>query len=189
VSRTQYFTAASLDGFLADENGSLDWLFRVEHGDSGGSRWDSFFPKVGAMAMGATTYRWAVDHDKLLDNPERWRSYYGDVPCWIFANGDVPLIPGADLRVVGGDVVPVHRTMSAVAGERNIWIVGGGDLVGQFHDAGLLDDILVSLAPVTLGAGAPLLPRHIEGMRVASVRQDGQRVDIHYTLDDVQRAR
>jgi dihydrofolate reductase len=188
VSRTQYFTAASLDGFLADENGSLDWLFRVPHGEGEG-RWKPFFSQVGAMAMGAMTYRWAVEHEKLLENPESWRGFYGDVPCWIFTRGGVPLIPGADLRVVSGDVAAVHRDMSSVAGERNIWIVGGGDLVGQFHDSGLLDDILISIAPVTLGAGAPLLPRHIEGMRVASVSQDGQRVDIHYTLDDVPKRR
>ena len=52
--------------------------------------------------------------------------------------------------------------MAAAAGNRNLWIVGGGDLAGQFADAGLLDEVIVSIAPVTLGAGAPLLPRRIE---------------------------
>jgi dihydrofolate reductase len=52
--------------------------------------------------------------------------------------------------------------MAAAAGDRNVWIVGGGDLAGQFAEAGLLDEVIVSIAPVTLGAGAPLLPRRIE---------------------------
>jgi dihydrofolate reductase len=43
-----------------------------------------------------------------------------------------------------------------------VWLVGGGELVGQFHDAGLLDEVILSVAPVTLGAGAPLLPRRID---------------------------
>jgi dihydrofolate reductase len=52
--------------------------------------------------------------------------------------------------------------MVAAAGERNVWVVGGGDLAGQFHDHGLLDEVWVQYAPVTLGAGAPLLPRRAE---------------------------
>ena len=52
--------------------------------------------------------------------------------------------------------------MTRAAGDRNIWIVGGGDLAGQFADAGLLDEVIVSIAPVTLGAGAPLLPRRLD---------------------------
>lgn len=56
---------------------------------------------------------------------------------------------------------PVHEEMAAAAGGKNVWLVGGGDLVGQFHDHGLLDEIIVSMAPVVLGGGAPLLPRRI----------------------------
>jgi dihydrofolate reductase len=51
--------------------------------------------------------------------------------------------------------------MSEAADGRNIWLVGGGDLAGQFADEGLLDEILLSIAPVTLGAGAPLLPSRL----------------------------
>jgi dihydrofolate reductase len=62
---------------------------------------------------------------------------------------------------VKGDVLPVHQEMMAAAGNKNIWLVGGGDLVGQFYDRGLLDEVIVSIASVTLGSGAPLLPRRI----------------------------
>jgi dihydrofolate reductase len=51
--------------------------------------------------------------------------------------------------------------MQAAARGRNLWIVGGGDLVGQFHDADLLDEIIVQVGSVTLGSGKPLLPRQI----------------------------
>jgi dihydrofolate reductase len=182
MGRTQFFTAMSLDGYLADENGSLDWLYRAPHGRDGEDRWTSFFSKVGAMAMGATTYRWAVEHYDLMNQPHVWHEWYGDRPSWVFSHHDLPIVPGADLSLVSGDVTAVHQAMAAVAGDGNIWIVGGGDLVGQFHDAGLLDDLLVSIAPVILGGGAPLLPRRVEGLNAAAVKQNGQRVDIHYIV-------
>jgi dihydrofolate reductase len=94
----------------------------------------------------------------------------------------LPRIPGADIRLVHGAVEPVHAEMRATAGGRNIWLVGGGDLVGQFYDAGLLDEVHVSIAPVTLVAGAPLLPRRIEGMRLVSAEPDAQRVNLVYEV-------
>ena len=63
-----------------------------------------------------------------------------------------------------------------------MWIVGGGDLVGQFHDAGLLDQVIATVAPVTLGAGAPLLPRRIEGMRLRDVNRFGPMVTLTYDV-------
>ncbi|HEU5257912.1 MAG TPA: dihydrofolate reductase family protein [Vicinamibacterales bacterium] len=53
------------------------------------------------------------------------------------------------------------RKSAAAAGGKNIWIVGGGELAGQFYDRGLLDEIFVQVGSVTLGAGKPLLPRSI----------------------------
>lgn len=81
--------------------------------------------------------------------------------------------PGADIRFVRGDVAPVHRRMLEAAGDRDVWIVGGGDLAGQFADAGLLDEVLVFIAPVTLGAGAPVLPRHVE-LRLEELARNGE---------------
>ena len=179
---TQYLTATSLDGFIADAENSLDWLFTVQQGEGSEDRWAAFMAEVGVLAMGATTYLWCLDHDKLLDNPHKWQEYYGDRPCWVFTHRDLPRIPGADLRFVRGDVTPVHDDMLALAGDKNVWLVGGGGLVGSFHDAGRLDEIRVHVAPVTLAAGAPLLPRRIEGLRLRSAMEDGQMVEIVYDV-------
>jgi dihydrofolate reductase len=186
VTRTQYYTATSVDGFIADENNSLDWLFEVGRGveidpaDSHETEWDDFIAGVGSMAMGATTYQWVLDHEALLENPERWRAFYGDRPAYVFTHRDLPPIPGADIRFVSGDVASVYDDLVAAAGGRNIWVVGGGDLVGQFDDAGHLHEILLSVVPVFLGSGAPLLPRRITSERctVREARQAGQRVRV-----------
>jgi dihydrofolate reductase len=71
--------------------------------------------------------------------------------------------------------------MADAAGDRNIWIVGGGDLAGQFADTGLLDEVIVSIAPVALGGGAPLLPRRIE-LRLDELGRNGDFVGARFSV-------
>ena len=162
MTKTQYYTATTIDGFIADEHHSLEWLFAVERSTEQPDGFTTFYAEVGAMAMGASTYEWVLDHDQLLDQPEKWQAFYGDTPCWVFAHRDLPAVPGADLRFVRDDVRPVHAAMTEAAAGQNIWLVGGGDLVGQFTDHGLLDEVLLCVAPVALGAGrsAAAAPAH-----------------------------
>jgi dihydrofolate reductase len=188
MGMTQYYTATSIDGFIADEHDSLSWLFEVPAGDDDEGheqRFAGFFADVGAMAMGATTYEWVVEHDQLLEHPEKWKGYYGDTPCWVFTHGELPVIEGADLRFVQGQVAPIHQAMVAAAGDKNVWIVGGGELVGQFADEGLLDEILLNIAPVTLGSGAPLLPRRLlaSNMTLSALERHGQFVAATYRVE------
>ena len=124
---------------------------------------------------GATTYEWMLEHD----GPDAWRRYYGERPGWIFTHRDLAR-SDADLTLVQGDVGPAYEEMAKRLGGANLWLVGGGDLVGQFHDAGLLDEIILGMAPATLGAGAPLLPRRITSKQLAfqSAELIGQRIRI-----------
>jgi dihydrofolate reductase len=185
VAKTQYYTATTLDGFIADENNSLDWLFEVDRATEGGEHsFVAFFAQIGAMAMGSTTYEWVLEHDRLLEEPEKWRGYYGDTPCWVFTHRTLPPIPGVEILFAEGDVAPVHEQMSRAAGDRNIWLVGGGDLVGQFADRDLLDELLVGIAPVTLGRGAPLLPRRLTAsqLELVDVARDKQFARLTYRV-------
>jgi dihydrofolate reductase len=170
--KTQYYTASSLDGFIATPDDSLEWLFPL--GDINETSYPEFIQEVGALAMGSATYEWMLRHviKPGSENPGEWPYQQ---PTWVFSHRGLPDIPGADLRFVQGDVRPVHEQMRAAAKDRNIWLVGGGDLVGQFYDAGLLDEIIVQMGSVTLGAGKPLLPREITSpsLRLLSVRQFG----------------
>jgi dihydrofolate reductase len=177
VTRVQYFTACTLDGFIADENHSLDWLFDAPHSEDDGG-WDEFIGGVGPMAMGSSTYEWALRRYDLLANPQQWHDFYADRPCWVFSHRDLPRIPTATIHVVSGDVRPVYEDMVTALPGQNIWIVGGGDLAGQFDDADLLDEVWLGMRPVFLGAGAPLLPRRITTKRVTlrEVRHAGQQL-------------
>lgn len=184
MARTQYYTAASIDGFIADRDNSLDWLFQAGSSASKEDRFADFFAGVGAMAMGARTYEWAVEHERLLEDPGKWQQWYGSVPCWVFTHRRLPAVPGADLVFARGHVRGVHGDMMKAAGSRNVWLVGGGDLVGQFAEQGLLDEILLQIAPVMLGEGTALLPRRLSAseLTLAAVGHDAQFVFLAYQV-------
>ena len=158
---TQYYTATSLDGFIADPDNSLDWLFTRKRADDGPLNYGDFIAEVGAMAMGSTTYEWILDHEFADKDPAEWKWPY-EIPCWVFTHRRLPVVPDSGIEFTSAEIATVHEEMAEAAGGRNVWIVGGRDLAGQFADAGLLDEVIVSIAPVTLGGGAPLLPRRIE---------------------------
>jgi dihydrofolate reductase len=170
--KTQYYTATSLDGFIATEDDSLDWLFPL--GDVNETSYPSFIAEVGALAMGSATYEWMLRHaDKVSASVGSPWPY--TQPTWVFSSRSLPLVEGADMRIVRGDVRPVHTKMSAAARSKNVWIVGGGDLAGQFYDAGLLNEIIVQIGSVTLGRGKQLFPRRVTNppFRLVSTRQVG----------------
>lgn len=170
--KTQYYTATSLDGFIATENDCLDWLFPL--GDINETGYPEFIAGIGALAMGASTYEWMLRHADQVA-AEAGAAWPYTQPTWIFTHRELPAIQGADLRFVQGDVRAVHAEMRTAAGGKNIWIVGGGDLAGQFHDAGLLDEFIIQVASVTLGMGKPLFPRRVTNppLRLVSARQIG----------------
>ena len=185
--KTQYYTASSLDGFIAGPHDSLDWLFPL--GDVMETSYPTFIKDVGALAMGSATYEWMLRHlvGPNAPTPQPWPY---EQPAWVFTTRTLPRVPGADIRFVRGDVRPVHHEMVAAAAGKNVWIVGGGELAGQFHDHGLLDELFVQIGSVTLGAGKPLLPRAITSppLRLLSVRAVGTGfAELHYEVPPARR--
>ena len=119
----------------------------------------------------------------MASEPSRGGSTSANGPTGSSPTTSSPLVPDIDLRVVEGDVRPIHAEAAAELGDRSLWLVGGGELVGQFYDAGLLDVLIIEFTPVTLGTGAPLLPRRITSKNLAfrDANLIGQRLMV--TLD------
>ncbi len=180
--KTQYYTASSLDGFIATEDDSLEWLFPL--GNVNDTSYPAFIAEVGALAMGSSTYEWMLRHAQTV-TAETGSAWPYAQPTWVFSSRVLPAIPGANLHFVQGDVRPVHTAMRKAASGKNLWVVGGGDLAGQFHDAGLLDEVIVQIGSVTLGRGKPLLPRRLTSppLRLDSIRQVGTGfAELRYTV-------
>jgi dihydrofolate reductase len=175
-------TATTIDGFLADDQNSLAWLFAVEGGEQPD---EGLFP-TGATVMveGSTTYEWVLAETDLLAHPEKWAEFHGDRPTFVFTTRDLPTPAGADVRFVAGSVADALPAIREAAGDGDVWIVGGGDLAGQFLDAGALDEIAISVAPVALGGGAPLFPRRVESdrLRLESAAKVGQFARLVYRV-------
>jgi dihydrofolate reductase len=182
MTRVIFNTATTLNGFLADDDDSLDWLFTVPGADEAEGGFSGFLEGIGALVMGSTTYEWILDHEKLMDRPQKW-PYQGKA-AFVLSTRELQVVPGADIRLRSGEVRAWWDEVRVAAAGRDVWVVGGGDLVGQFADAELLDEIRVSIAPVTLPSGRPLLPRRLESdrLRLESVRQAGQFAELVYSV-------
>src|SRR5262245_5496815 len=148
MPRVQYYAAASLDGYIAEEDGGLQWLFDAAENplEGGDANYNAFYAQVTALAIGAGTYEIMLRHE--------WE--YAGVPAWVFTHRELPIPDGADVRFVQGSVSEHIGELRATAGDGVLWLVGGGELASQFAEAGELDDVIVSYVPVVLGSGIPL---------------------------------
>jgi dihydrofolate reductase len=176
MTRTTFYTAMTLDGFLADEHDSLDWLFVQDQDTAGPLNYDEFVKDVGAIVMGATTYQWLADH--LATTGEDWP--YA-MPAWVVTHRELQPIEGADIRFAQGDVAPLHDELVLAADGKDVWVVGGGDLAAQFAEAGRLDQLVCYIAPVTLSAGRPLFPRRYD-LRLVEVHQNRSFIAARYDV-------
>ena len=153
MTKGVFYTATTLDGYLADENDSLDWLFVQEHDTDGPLGYDEFITTVGALVMGRTTYEWVLAH--LDETGETWPYTQ---PTWVFTHAD--LTPVVDnVTIVSGKPDEHHAAIAESAAGKDIWVVGGGDLAAQWAEAGFLHELVLYIAPVTLGAGRPLFTK------------------------------
>jgi dihydrofolate reductase len=170
MSRVVYYAAMSLDGYIAEADDNIDWLTGFEavppaegvETVQGG--YDEFYEDIGAVVMGSVTYEWILDHIAGWAYPGK--------PSWVLSSRDLPLRDGADVTISNAAVTELYDEMIAAAGDRKLWVVGGGNVASQFADAGLLDDVWVTVVPVVLGAGKPLFDRRVPGppMRLTAAR-------------------
>jgi dihydrofolate reductase len=97
----------------------------------------------------------------------------------------MPADEAADVRITRAGVGDVAEEMAAAAGERDLWVLGGGNVASQFADAGLLDELHLTVVPVVLGAGKPLFDRPLPGgsMQLTGTRTfETGMVELRYAL-------
>ena len=157
---TVYFTASSLDGYIVDEADSLDWLTSRNVDADGPFGYEAFIKSVGALAMGSATYEWVV-----RNHPGEWMY---EQPSWVLTHRPEIIADNHPVQTFAGDVAELHAKLLSVAAGKDVWVVGGGDVAAQFAHAGLVDEMIVTYAPCSLGGGSRLLPIRSEWARVES---------------------
>jgi dihydrofolate reductase len=172
MTRYRYNTATTLDGFLADAADSLDWLLKQDFDENGPGNFETFLSGVGAQVMGATTYEWILEHEK--------GAWTYTAPTFVFTYRDLQPV-NETITMVSGDPAEHRAAIEAAAGDKDVWMVGGGDLAAAFQAAGMLDEVIVSIAPVTLGAGRPLLGGALD-LRLEEYDRNGEFLVARYAV-------
>jgi dihydrofolate reductase len=185
-----YYCAASLDGYIAEADDTIEWLMRYDGVYEGNGAppveggYQTFYDEeVGALVSGSVTYEFILGQ---LERGSEWP--YKGKPYWTLTSRELPVPDGdgVDVRIVEAAVPDLIDRMIASAGDRDLWVVGGGNVASQFADAGLLDAVRVTLVPVVLAKGKPLFDRRLSGgpMRLKGVfpRKNGM-VELSYEVD------
>ena len=157
---TVYFTASTLDGYIVDETDSLDWLTSRAVDADGPFGYQAFMKSVGALVMGSATYEWVVNN-----HPGDW-TY--EQPSWVLTHRPQIIAEGHPVQVFDGDVAELHPKLVSAAAGKDVWVVGGGETAALFTAAGLIDEMIVTYAPCSLGGGSRLLPIRSEWELVES---------------------
>ena len=137
--------ASSLDGFIADKNGGVDWLndFLKPEEDYGMQK---FFKQCGTAIMGAKTYEQSLS----------FNYWYGDMNGIVFTNRELPPFEGKSIQFASGD--PSEIVSSLREKDKDSWLVGGASLIAQFMNKNLLDELIITIVPRLLGKGIPICP-------------------------------
>lgn len=157
---TVYFTASSLDGYIVDEADSLDWLTSRAVDADGPFGYEAFIKSIGALVMGSATYEWIVKN-----HPGEWMY---EQPAWVMTHRPEIIAEGHPVQTFNGDVAELHSKLVSEASGKDVWVVGGGEVAAQFAKAGLIDEMIVSYAPCSLGGGSRVLPIRSEWVLVES---------------------
>ncbi len=140
-----YYVAASLDGFISDELGSVEWLnpFNNVGYDYG---YSDFYGKIGFIITGSKTYEQAKNF------PGGWA--FPNTETYVFSSRDLNTNGQNDIHLWKNGINELSRILREK--EKDTWLIGGANLAGQFANAGLLDELILSVMPVMLGDGKPL---------------------------------
>jgi len=138
------YIAVSLDGYIATEEHTLDWLFAVEgEGDNG---FANFYDTVDTFLLGRLTYDWIMKEEK-------GNFPYKGKECYVFTRTEAN--DNEHVQFVNEDIPQFIEKLRKKQG-KNIWVVGGGELLHTFIEAKLLDELRITITPVLLGKGIPL---------------------------------
>ena len=149
------YIATSADGFIARPDGDVEWLNRRPRTADYGMR--AFYPTIDAILWGRKTYDWGLAYHKKKGT--KGGMFDTKLDNYVFSrNPPKQAAPG--VQFVSEPVKEFARRLRATPG-KHIWMMGGGELIASFLDAGEIDEFDIHVIPTFIGEGIPLVaPRH-----------------------------
>ncbi|MFC6154203.1 dihydrofolate reductase family protein [Nocardioides yefusunii] len=175
---TLFYTGCSLDGFIATRDHDLTWLTTRSIESERDMGYGTFVPRIGAAVMGASTWQWMLDAGES--------AFMGGVPTVVLTHREFEPVEGMRFTAADDDddaLRRIHAGLVVAAGDKDVWVVGGGALAARLAGLGLVDEFWVQFAPVTLGEGQPLCPGHVE-LRLLDVVRNGDFVCTRYAVEE-----
>jgi dihydrofolate reductase len=166
------FIAMSLDGYIATQDESLDWLFAIEgEGDNG---YSEFYETVDTILIGKRTYDWIMNY-------EQGAFPYKNKECFVFSRSSIH--DTENVNFVNEDIVSFTNKLKSEEG-KHIWIVGGGELLHTFIKEKLVDELTLTIAPILLGNGIPLFREGDYQLKLSlkGTRRFNQFVELQYDV-------
>ncbi|HKR00329.1 MAG TPA: dihydrofolate reductase family protein [Pyrinomonadaceae bacterium] len=156
MRKVKYFVANSLDGFIAREDGSVDWLF-MDGTDYGMSE---FFRSIDTVLLGRKTYEFALSHSPKPKGKGRkakgGASFGGGMRSYVFSR-TLKAAEGEEVNIISENAGEFVRRLKVEEG-KDIWLMGGGELAGSLFAENVVDEINLNIHPVLLGSGIELFP-------------------------------
>ncbi|MCX6231965.1 MAG: dihydrofolate reductase family protein [Bacteroidetes bacterium] len=163
MSKIQLFIACTLDGFIARENGSLDWLFELPNPDQIDHGYNDFINGIDIVIMGRKTY------DEVLGFGIDWP--YSNCKTYIVTKNENYTVKTENTLLLHTINIEVIENLESES-QKNIWLVGGGDLITQFLNENAIDDMALCMIPIILGKGIQLFPNQPKETKFEFVRSE-----------------
>jgi len=151
MSKVKLYIAATLDGFIAREDGSLDWLDALPNPNKTDYGYEAFFATIDTVIMGKSTY------EEILGFGVEWP--YAGCKTYILTSDDTYKPQTAHTEIFD-QVTETYVKKIKAESSKNIWIVGGGKTMVTFLNSGLVDEMILFLVPTIIGKGIRLFPDH-----------------------------
>jgi dihydrofolate reductase len=164
-----FYGCITMDGYLADYNHNLDWLY--QSGSSEETEYESFYKSMDITIMGKQTYN-------EIENVENIGVLYGTTKNYVFTH--TQNLSVKEFIPVNGDIVDFVKQIDK---DKNIWIVGGNTILAPLLDNNMVDNMVIQIAPVLLGAGIPLFTQKeaLKRFHLKEVKKYGQFAELVYT--------
>ncbi len=151
MSKIKLYIATTLDGFIAREDGSLDWLYALPNPNQIDHGYQQFLSGIDVIVMGKSTY------EEVLGFGIEWP--YANCQTYILTSDRAYKTQTANTHTINH---VDELTISKIKKEKNIWLLGGGKAIVEFINRGMIDEMILCMIPIVLGKGIKLFRKEVK---------------------------